>query len=119
MAKFKRLTDAEARQLTRAQLLGRVEAEQAYWSRKRVTTEEDAAAEREFGRILHAYLNPLAAIEAAMETVQGRPSDYWERRPCDEPPAGHGGLALDDNQRAGLQYGLRLIERERDAEARS
>jgi len=37
--------------------------------------------------------------------VQGRGSDYWERRPCDDREPG--GLVLDENQQAGLAYGLR------------
>lgn len=81
MAGFKRLTDAEARTLTRAELLDRVEAEQAYWSRKRDMTSADVAAEREFGRIWHAYLSPAAMVQAAMDVVKGRESDYWETRP--------------------------------------
>jgi hypothetical protein len=81
MARFRRLTDAEARSLTRAELLDRVEAEEAYWSRKRTFTAADRAAEREFSRIMHAYLSPLDAIQAAMDTVQGRRSDYWDTRP--------------------------------------
>lgn len=117
MTRFKRLTDAEARSLTRAELLDRVEAEQAYWARKRTMTPQDKAAEREFSRILHAYLSPHAAIQAAMDTVQGRRSDYWETRPGDVPAPGLGALSMDDNQRAGLEYGMRLLERERQAEA--
>jgi hypothetical protein len=46
VSRFKRLTDAEARTLTRAELLDRVEAEQAYWSHKRTMTDADSAAER-------------------------------------------------------------------------
>jgi len=49
--------------------------------------------------------------------VQGRGSDYWETRPCDEPAIDPGALVLDDNQRAGLAYGLRLAAREREAGA--
>jgi hypothetical protein len=113
--RFKRLTDAEARTLTRAELLDRVEAEQKYWERKRGLSDEDRAAEREFSRIMHAYLSPHDAIQAAMDTVQGRRSDYWERRPGDDPEPNP--LALDDNQRAGLEYGMRLLTREREAEA--
>ncbi len=43
-----------------------MEAEQACWSGKHTMTGSDAAAEREFSRILHAYLSPQAAIQAAM-----------------------------------------------------
>ena len=78
MARFKRLTDAEARSLTRAELLDRVEAEQAYWFRKNNMSDADQDAEREFRRIWHACLSLADAIQAAMDTVQGRRSDYWE-----------------------------------------
>ena len=110
MARFKRLTDAEARTLTRAELLDRVEAEQAYWSRKHTMTDADVAAEREFSRILHAYLSPQAAIQAAMDTVQGRRSDYWETRPCDDQAGEPSGLVPDESQQAALAYGLRRAE---------
>jgi hypothetical protein len=112
VSRFKRLTDAEARTLTRADLLDRVEAEQAHWFRKRHMTEADQTAYREFSRIMHAYLSPSAAVQAAMDTVEGHGSDYWETRPCDdkviEVPAA---LAMDDNQQAGLAYGLRMLAR--------
>jgi hypothetical protein len=117
MSRFRRLTDAEARTLTRAELLDRVEAEQAHWFRKRPMAEADAAAYREFSRIMLAYLDPAAVIQAAMDTLEGRGSDYWETRPCDDKavtlPAA---LAMDDNQRAGLAYGLMLLAREAEAE---
>lgn len=41
MSRFKRLTDAEARILTRRELLGKIETEQAYWFRKKARTAED------------------------------------------------------------------------------
>lgn len=117
MSRFKRLTDAEARALTHAELLDRVEAEQAYWSRKRTMTPEDRAAEQEFSRIMHAYLSPHDAIQAAIDTVEGRGSAYWESRPGEDLEAGLGALPMNDNQRAGLEYGMRLLAREREAEA--
>jgi hypothetical protein len=117
VSRFKRLTDAEARTLTRAELLDRVEAEQAYWSRKRAMTPQDLEAEREFSRIMHAYLSPHDAIQAAIDTVEGRGSNYWESRPGDAPVPGLGALTIDDNQRVGLDYGMRLLAREREAEA--
>jgi hypothetical protein len=84
MARFKRLTDAEARTLTRRELLDRVEAEQAYWSRKRTFTAEDRAAEREFSRILFTYLNPAEGIQATIDYIEGRRGhDYWDTRPGD------------------------------------
>ena len=83
MARFKRLTDAEARQLTRAELLDRVEAEQRYWQRKSTRTDADVAAWREFSRILQTYIDPGAGLQAAMDTLNGKRSDYWETRPID------------------------------------
>jgi hypothetical protein len=115
--RFKRLTDAEARTLTRAELLDRVEAEQAYWARKRGPTTADRAAKREFSRIMHAYLPLNDAFQAAIDTAEGRRSDYWETRPGDVPAPGLGALTMDDNQRAALEYGMRLLAREREAEA--
>ena len=81
MARFRRLTDAEARTLTRAELLERVAAEEAYWSRKHTRTDADVAAEAEFSRIMHEYLNPVGMIRAARDVVEGRGSGYWETRP--------------------------------------
>ena len=83
MARFKRLTDAEARSLTRAELLDRIETEQAYWLRKQIRTDEDQAAWREFSRILLAHVDPAAAIQAAVDVLKGRGSDYWESMPGD------------------------------------
>ena len=77
-----RLTDAEARSLTRGELLDRVEAEQKYWERKRARSDEDRAAEREFTRILFAYVKPAEAIQATIDYIEGpRGHDYWESRP--------------------------------------
>ena len=117
MSRFKRLTDAEARTLTRAELLDRVEAEEAYWSRKRTMTPDDRVAEREFSRIMHTCLSPHDAVQAAIDTVEGRGSDYWETRPGQDRAPGLGALTMDDNQRAGLDYGMRLLARQREAEA--
>ena len=81
MSRFRRLTDAEARTLTRAELLDRVETEQAYWGRERHMTAEDQAAEREFSRIMHAYLSPAEAVQDAIDYMEGRSSgSYWETR---------------------------------------
>lgn len=82
MSRFRRLADAEARTLTRAQLLDRVEAEQKYWERKRARSDEDRAAEREFTRILFTYVNPSEAIQATIDYIEGRRGhDYWDSRP--------------------------------------
>lgn len=84
MSRFKRLTEEDARTLTRRELLDRVEAEQKYWERKRVTTPEDRAAEREFSRILFAYVKPGEAIQATIDYIEGRRGhDYWDTRPGD------------------------------------
>jgi hypothetical protein len=85
VARFKRLTDAEARALTRAELLDRIEAEQAYWSRKHTMTDADCTAEREFRRIMHTYLNPADGLAALRDVLEGRPNNYWETRPEPQP----------------------------------
>jgi hypothetical protein len=82
-----------------------VEAEQRYWARKRGLSPEAAAAEHEFSRIMHAYLSPRDAIQAAMNTVTGKGSDYRESRSGAQDPAPAAELGLDENQRAGLDYG--------------
>ena len=86
MARFKRLTDTEARTLTRAQLLDRLEAESAYWDRRPPKSDEDREAYREFSAILHAYLNPADGLRAARDVLEGRGSDYWESRPVESRP---------------------------------
>ena len=86
MTRFKRLTDEEARTLTRGELLDRVEAEQKYWERKRAKSDEDRAAEREFSRILFTYVNPSEAIQATIDYIEGRRGhDYWDGRPGQHP----------------------------------
>lgn len=80
MTRFKRLTDAEARTLTRRELLDRIEAEQKYWIRKRRAADREAW--REFGRIMHAYVDPAAGLQAVRDLLEGRRNDYWESRPC-------------------------------------
>ena len=84
MTRFKRLTEEEARTLTRGELLDRVEAEQKYWARKRARSDEDRAAEREFTRILFTYVNPSEAMQATIDYIEGqRGHDYWDTRPGD------------------------------------
>jgi hypothetical protein len=112
MARFKRLTDAEARSMTRRELSGRIEAEQAYWHRKRLVTDEDAAAEREFRRIFMTYLGPdqiAAAMRNLTDHIQGTgPGGWWESRPCDDD--------LDPGQLAARQY-VQILARERAGRA--
>jgi hypothetical protein len=119
MARFKRLTDAEARTLTRRELLDRIEAEQKYWFRKKGRTAEDAAAFREFTRIMYAYLGPASIAEAMQDTIdyiEGRsPGGYWDARPGEETPRLP---PMDANQSAALDYARRAfgIGTARDAE---
>jgi hypothetical protein len=97
--------------MTRGELLDRIVREQAYWHRKRTMTAEDREAEREFRRIMHAYIDPGAAMQATIDLLEGRPApDYWETRPGDDvtlPP----GLAMDADQRAAIEYGRMLAAR--------
>lgn len=88
MARFKRLTATEARTLTRDELLDRIEREQQYWMRKRISTPEDHEAYREFSRIMHASINPGAAIAEALAVVKGEHTgpSYWAETP-DVPDA--------------------------------
>jgi hypothetical protein len=107
MSRFKRLTDTEARQLTRREILDRVEAEQAYWHRKRTMTEQDRAAFAEFGRIMHAYLDPAVMMQDLTDHIRGRPGAgrYMDTRPCDDgQPTGDPVVAC----------ALRLLARERE-----
>jgi hypothetical protein len=110
MSSFKRLTDAEAQGMTRRELLDRVEAEQAYWLRKKTRTAEDDAAFREFSRIMYAYLSPASIAEAMQDTIdyiEGRSSgSYWDTRPGEDSPRLP---PMDENQRAGLDYARRVF----------
>lgn len=110
MARFKRLTDAEARTLTRRELLDRIEAEQQYWFRKKTRTDEDDAAFREFTRIMYAYLGPDSVAEAMQDTIdhiEGRsPGGWWDARPGEETPKLP---PMDANQRAALDYARRAF----------
>ncbi|HEY2088623.1 MAG TPA: hypothetical protein VGH54_21710 [Mycobacterium sp.] len=110
MARFKRLTDAEARTLTRRELLDRVELEQKYWFRKKHRTAEEDEAFREFTRIMYAYLSPASVAEGMQDMIdhiKGRgPGGYWARRSGEEAP---GLPPVDENQRAGLDYARRVF----------
>lgn len=67
VARFVRLTRADLAQLTRGELLDRIEAEQAYWHRKQDRgqfTDADRAAFAEFREIMHATFDPAAATRA-------------------------------------------------------
>jgi hypothetical protein len=85
VARFKRLTAAEARTLTRDQLLDRILAEQAYWKRKhaRGMTTEDEAAEKEFHRIMYASISPDQGITDLLDHLKGVPGagSYFDQKP--------------------------------------
>lgn len=83
MASFRRLTAAEARTLTRSELLDRFEAEQQYWARRRNLTAEDREAAREFTRILFASLNPADGVADVLSYLRGERTgpSYWDKKP--------------------------------------
>ena len=86
MARFKRMTDAEARTLTRRELLDRIEAEQGYWFRGS-RDRQDPDGYREFTRIMYAYLSPASIAEAIQSTIDhiegSGPGGWWDTRPGD------------------------------------
>lgn len=89
MSRFKRLSDTEARTLTRRELLDRIEAEQAYWFRKKKSmTPEDDAAFREFTRIM--YRLPVARLDRRGDAEHDRPHRGLQPRPLLGHPAGRG-----------------------------
>jgi hypothetical protein len=84
MTTIKHLTRQDLDTLTRTELLARIEEESAYWDRKskRGLSDADAAAMREFSAILHAAMDPGAAIEHAAQYVEGRGDNgYWSQKP--------------------------------------
>jgi hypothetical protein len=85
---FPYLTDAEARTLTRHDLLDRVAAQQAYYEGKRRKTPADEQAMNELGQIIRQYLSIDAAFDAAFATLDGHTgTNYWDTRPEDDSPA--------------------------------
>jgi hypothetical protein len=81
------LTDAEARTLTRGEILERVAAELGYWHANPPKTGAARAAYRECAAIMHAYIDPGKAMQAALDALEGRGRlGYWEQRPRDEAP---------------------------------
>jgi hypothetical protein len=83
---FAYLTDAEARTLTRHELLDRISDQQAYYEAKRRKTAADEQAMDELGRIIRRYLNINAAFDAASATLDGYTgTSYWDTRPDDQP----------------------------------
>lgn len=89
MARFKRLTWDDLDNLTRAELVPRLEAEQGYWARKeqRGLGEADLEARKEFNAILAAAINPTDVSQALSEITGWlageRPTgtSYWDEKP--------------------------------------
>jgi len=92
MTPFQRLTWDDLGNLTRAELLPRLAAEQQYWARKarRGLSEDDQHARSEFGKILCAALSPPALADAMGEMAawlkgeRAANTSYWNEKP------GHG-----------------------------
>lgn len=89
MARFQRLTRADLSNLTRGELLPRLEAEQRYWARKeaRGLSEADQRARKEFSDILHVAINPEAFAGGMGEMVawlkgeRTTGTSYWSEKP--------------------------------------
>jgi hypothetical protein len=78
-----RLTEAEARTLTRGEILDRLEAESEWWTAHRPRTDADHKAYATFARILNSSIDPAAAIQDTLDYVQGRGTgSYWATRPA-------------------------------------
>jgi hypothetical protein len=80
--KPKHLTEAEARTMTRGELVDRIYAEQKQLLAKKRMTDADRAAYDELMRIMHAHVDVSAGLDAALDTVKGQRNDYWETRPA-------------------------------------
>lgn len=89
MARFQRLTRADLDRLTRAELLDRLEAEQKYWARKekRVMSDADREARKEFTDILFTVLDPggladsMAEDTAWLRGERRTASAFWDEKP--------------------------------------
>lgn len=93
MARFQRLTWDDLDNLTRAELLPRLEAEQQYWARKErgELSEADERARREFGRMLCTVISPDSLASAMGEMAAWLKGDrsvntsYWDEKPGKAP----------------------------------
>ena len=82
MSRLTRLTEAEARTMTRREILARVEAEQARLLARRSKTTADHAQLSELMRILRAAgITPVAGFDALERTLAGDRGDWWGERP--------------------------------------
>jgi hypothetical protein len=89
MTRFKRLTRDDLSNLTRNELLPRLEAEQEYWARKekRGLSDADRQARKEFTDIVFTVLNPdgladsMAEDAAWLKGERPTSSSYWDKKP--------------------------------------
>jgi hypothetical protein len=89
-----RLTRDDLTNLTREELLPRLEAEQEYWARKekRGLTAADLQARKEFSDILFAVINPSGLADSMAETTawlkgeRSTDSAYWNEKPAHDQP---------------------------------
>lgn len=87
MARFRRLTVDEARAMTRAELLDRLEIEQQYWHRKmdqHRMSPEDWEAHEVFTACLH-LIDPVTAVSDTLAWLKGEGAGrYMDTRPGDD-----------------------------------
>ena len=89
MARFKRLTWDDLNNLTRNELVPRLEAEQEYWARKErgAMSAEDRQARKEFTDMVFTVLNPdgladsMAEDAAWLKGERSTSSSYWGEKP--------------------------------------
>lgn len=89
MPRFKRLTWADLDNLTRDELLPRLEAEQEYWARKAACgmSEADRKARKEFSDMLRKVLNPSEVADSMAETAawlkgeRSADTSFWDEKP--------------------------------------
>jgi hypothetical protein len=74
----RRLTEAEAAAMTRSEIVDRVYEEMQAWKRRPPRTDAQRAAYDEMMRIMRAYVDPGAGLDAVRDVLKGRPNDYWE-----------------------------------------
>lgn len=92
MARFKRLTWADLDNLTRDELLPRLEEEQRYWARKerRGLDAADREARKQFSDMVLKVLNPEAIADSMAETTawlkgeRDTDTSFWGEKPGGE-----------------------------------
>jgi hypothetical protein len=85
--RMKRLTVAEARTLTRSEILARVEAEQPMWHQRidRGRASLDDLGYRELMHVMHSAIDLGLMLAAAKDTLLGTRNTYMSEIP-DIPP---------------------------------